>query len=164
MEGVLRLCDACLIIYLIFELLSIALPLRSHGHAMNRIAEYNSAGTLQTKYTHGPGIDEPLARTQTPYIFLSCRCFGQYYGFNKYQWQAGTGIHLQFFRQDHPYRRPQRFLYHRSALRLYREEYDPESGLYFYRARYYDPQAGGSCREIRLGLGGVILIFMRMWE
>ena len=28
MEGVLRLCDTCLIIYLIFELLSIALPLR----------------------------------------------------------------------------------------------------------------------------------------
>ena len=97
-----------------------------------------AATSLQARYTHGPGIDEPIAVTKG-----SATYFYQQDGLGtvtdltdsvgvtakSYSYDAYGTIVDQTGTVDQPYRYTGR-------------EFDAESGLYYYRARYYDPTNG----------------------
>jgi len=114
------------------------------------ILEYDQTGTVQTRYTHGPGIDEPLAVEKNGRMYyyhadglgsivLLTSANGsvtQRYDYDAFgNITSGTPIVTQ------PYTYTAR-------------EYDPETGLYFYRARYYDPKAGRFVTKDPIGFTG----------
>ena len=101
------------------------------------IAEYDGAGNVRAKYTHGPGIDEQLAvrKDATNYYYHAdglgsivavtnaSGTVAQTYSYDSFGNITISGSIAQ------PYTYTAR-------------EYDAETGLYYYRARYYDPKAG----------------------
>ena len=102
------------------------------------ILEYNQAGTVQTRYTHGPGIDEPLAMEKDSLMYYyHADGLGSIIALTntsggvaqRYNYDAFGNITSGAPTVAQPYTYTAR-------------EYDPETGLYFYRARYYDPRAG----------------------
>jgi RHS repeat-associated protein len=102
------------------------------------------------KYIHTLDIDDPLTVTQ---------------GTNTYYYHKdglGSVVNLT----DAPGNAVKSYTY-KSFGEIYSEtgsivqpftftgrEYDPESGLYFYRARYYDPRAGRFLTKDPIGFGG----------
>ncbi len=126
----------------------------------NIIAEYNTNGEVQTRYTHGPNIDEPLAieikaaTTFTPY-FYHADGLGSITSLS-----SASGTVVQRYAYDtfgnmtitangnisQPYTYTSR-------------EYDTETGMYFYRARYYDPKVGRFVTKDPIGFGGGINVY-----
>jgi RHS repeat-associated protein len=116
------------------------------------ILEYDGEGNLIAKYIHGPGIDEPLMmeRDGKIYYFIpdalgSIRALVDTEGYIRqmYEYDAFGGIRVldeegrEIDPEDgipNPYTFTGR-------------EYDPETGLYYYRARYYDPGLGRFLQE-----------------
>lgn len=102
------------------------------------LLEYDGANVLQARYTHGPGIDEPIAVTKGASTFFyhqdglgtvtdltdSTGATAKSYSYDAY----GTIVD-QTGTVEQPYTYTGR-------------ELDSESGLYYYRARYYDPTNG----------------------
>jgi RHS repeat-associated protein len=106
------------------------------------LAEYNNAGTLLRKYVHGAGIDRPICMIESS---------GTYAGTHYYHYDAlgsvvamtnssGTVVQLYEYSvygqvaasdADHP----NRFMFTG-------REFDKDTGLYYYRARYYHPEIG----------------------
>ena len=106
------------------------------------IAEYNNAGTLLRKYVHGPCVDEPICMIEAS---------GTYAGTHYYHYDAlgscvamtnSAGNVTQLYEYsvygqvaasdaDHP----NRFMFTG-------REFDKDTGLYYYRARYYHPEIG----------------------
>ena len=116
------------------------------------LLEYDGANVLQARYTHGPGIDEPIAVTKGGSTFFyhqdglgtvtdltdSTGATAKSYSYDAY----GT-IMDQTGTVDQPYTYTGR-------------ELDSETGLYYYRARYYDPSTGRFLQEDPIGLSGGI--------
>jgi RHS repeat-associated protein len=110
------------------------------------IADYNDSGVLQRRYVYGRGIDEPLYMTAGLYTY--------YYFFD------GLGSVVALARGDQPaeetysydvfgkptIRNAQGGILTTSAFgntRMFTgREYEAETGLYYYRARYYHPTIG----------------------
>ena len=102
------------------------------------LLEYDSANVLQARYTHGPGIDEPIAVTKSGSTFFyhqdglgtvtdltdSAGSTAKSYAYDAY----GTIVD-QTGTVDQPYSYTGR-------------ELDSETGLMYHRARYYDPRNG----------------------
>jgi RHS repeat-associated protein len=100
------------------------------------LLEYDGANVLQARYTHGPGIDEPIAmqRGGATYFYHqdglgtvtdltdSTATTAQSYAYDAY-----GNIIQQTGTVENPYTYTGR-------------EFDAETGLYYYRARYYDPR------------------------
>jgi RHS repeat-associated protein len=114
------------------------------------LLEYDGANVLQARYTHGPGIDEPIAVTKGSSTFFyhqdglgtvtdltdSAGATAKSYSYDAYGNlvdQTGT--------VDQPYTYTGR-------------ELDSETGLYYYRARYYDPATGLFLQKDPIGLLG----------
>ena len=114
------------------------------------LLEYDGANVLQARYTHGPGIDEPIAVTKAGSTFFyhqdglgtvtdltdSVGATAKSYAYDAYGTivdQAGT--------VEQPYTYTGR-------------EFDSETGLYYYRARYYDPSSGRFLQKDPIGFGG----------
>ena len=110
----------------------------------------NSAGSTVARYTPGPNIDEPLAMqrgTTTDYyeadglgsvtsLTASNGSVAQSYTYDSFgNIVNSTGSLTNFFRYT-------------------AREFDTETNLYFYRARYYDPNAGRFLSEDPIGFGG----------
>ncbi|MFC1858852.1 RHS repeat-associated core domain-containing protein [Thermodesulfobacteriota bacterium] len=107
----------------------------------------DNSHAVTARYIHGPGIDEPIQLDQggTLYYYLlasletitqivdSAGNIQQEYTYDSFGNIINTAGTL-----DDPYTYTGR-------------EYDPESGLYFYRFRYYDPQAGRFLQEDPVG-------------
>jgi RHS repeat-associated protein len=102
------------------------------------IAEYDSLGSLIASYIHGQGIDEPISMTRAGNTY--------YYTFDglgsvveltdtagnvveTYSYDSFGGFLRAPPTIDNPYTYTGR-------------EYDPETQLYYYRNRYYDPAIG----------------------
>ena len=109
----------------------------------NIILEYDQAGTITTRYTHGPSIDEPLAieipnaTAFTPYYYHadglgSITALSNASG-NIVQRYEYDSFGNQTIATNGGIKQPFTFT---------AREYDAETGMYFYRARYYDPKAG----------------------
>ena len=112
------------------------------------IADYDGNGNLRNAYLHNLGIDDPLALQQGGQIYyyhkdglgsiteitdLSGNTIGTY-GYNSFgEIVSQTGNLIQPFT-------------------FTAREFDPENGLYYYRARYYDPRTGIFVSEDPIGL------------
>ena len=116
----------------------------------NVTAEVDNTGAAIEHYAQDLGIDEPLAMQRSGvHSFYSADGLGsisslttssgalagtsRYDAFGNLASSTGTIVN--------PYRYTAR-------------EYDADSGLYYYRARYYDPQIGRFLSEDPLGFGG----------
>ena len=102
------------------------------------LLEYDGSNVLQARYTHGPGIDEPIAVTKGGSTFFyhqdglgtvtdltdAVGATAKSYAYDAY----GTIL-------DQPGTLEQPYTYTG-------REFDSESGLYYYRARYYDSTTG----------------------
>jgi RHS repeat-associated protein len=111
----------------------------------------SGGGTTKTYYTHGPGIDEPLAMERN--------------GNFSYYHADGLGSIVAITGQSG--NTVQRYDYDSfgnivtisapSFLQPYSytgREWDKETGLYFYRARYYDPMVGRFISKDPIGFAG----------
>lgn len=113
----------------------------------NLIEKTNSAGTAVARYSQGLNIHEPLAELRsdaTSYyqtdgigsvtsLSNGDGALGNTYTYDSYGKQtASTGTLTNPFRYT-------------------AREFDPETSLYFYRARYYDPASGRFINEDPLG-------------
>ncbi|MDX9715710.1 MAG: RHS repeat-associated core domain-containing protein [Dissulfurispiraceae bacterium] len=102
--------------------------------------EYNNAGVLEARYTHGPGVDEPLSMERAGQLYYyhadglgsvaaitdasgdKMLEFPDYKSFGL----SATAMHAEFIQ---PYAFTGR-------------ELDQDTGLYYYRNRYYDANTG----------------------
>lgn len=117
----------------------------------NVIEETNSSGATSARYVQSGLIDEPLAvlRSSTTSYYEAdglgsvtslsnaAGALAQTYTFDSFGNQTATSGSLV------------------NSFQYTGRESDPETGLYFYRARYYDPQSGHFLREdpLRFGSG-----------
>ena len=113
------------------------------------IAEYDSTGALIAGYIHGPGVDEPIEMTRGGNTY-----FYSFDGLGSVRdlTDSGEAVAEQYDYDSfgnltsppatgNPYTYTSR-------------EYDPETGLLFYRARYYDPATGRFLTEDPIGFDG----------
>jgi len=114
------------------------------------LLEYDGANVLQARYTHGPGIDEPIAVTKGGNTFFfhqdglgtitdltdSSGATAKSYSYDAY----GTILESPDT-VEQPYTYTGR-------------EFDSESGLYHYRARAYDSVTGRFLQEDPIELAG----------
>jgi len=113
------------------------------------LLELDSSNNILARYTHGPGIDEPLllekggasffyhadglgSITETSNQSGTVSQRYTYSSFGKIESQLDPN-----FVQPYTYTS---------------REFDPETGLYFYRARFYDPSVGRFLQEDPIGL------------
>ena len=114
------------------------------------LLELNGANAIVARYTHGPGIDEPLIMEKNAQSF--------YYhadglgSITEITNQSGTLVQRYAYSSfgkiesqlDPNFVQPYTFT---------ARELDSESGLYYYRLRHYDARADDFLLKIRLGLG-----------
>ncbi len=114
------------------------------------LLEYDGSNVLQARYTHGPGIDEPIAVTKGGSTFFyhqdglgtvtdltdSTGATAKSYAYDAYGNMLESPGML-----EQPYTYTGR-------------EFDAESGLYYYRARYYDASTGRFLQKDPIGFNG----------
>jgi RHS repeat-associated protein len=112
--------------------------------------ELDGSNTILARYTHGPGIDEPLImeRDAANYYYHadglgSITHITDAAGniVQSYVYSAFGEIVTQEGGLSNPFTYISR-------------EYDPESGLYYYRARYYDAEVGRFLQTDPIGFAG----------
>ena len=112
--------------------------------------EYDGANVLQARYTHGPGIDEPIAVTKggATYFYhqdglgtVTDLTDSTGATAKSYSYDAYGNILESPGTIEQPYTYTGR-------------ELDSESGLYYYRARYYDPTSGRFLQKDPIGFLG----------
>jgi len=113
------------------------------------LAAYDLSGTVTARYAHGLNIDEPLAVQQgSVKSFYHADGLGSIVALTN---AAGSVVHTYSYDSfgnimpsggiNQPYTYTAR-------------EYDNETGLYYYRARYYDPKAGRFVTRDPIGFEG----------
>jgi len=116
----------------------------------NIVAEYDGNGNVKNAYFHNLDIDDPLAVQQgTNAYFYHKDGLGSVFNLtdgtgsvvNSYTYRSFGEIYSQTGSLVQPYTFTGR-------------EYDLESGLYYYRARYYDPKTGRFWTKDPIGFGG----------
>lgn len=112
------------------------------------LLEYDGTNTLLARYTHGPGIDEPIAMTRGGSTFfyhadaqgsVSELTDGSGAVAKSYSYDAFGNILDQSGTVENSYTYAGR-------------ELDSESGLYYFRSRYYNPRIGRFLRKDPVGL------------
>jgi RHS repeat-associated protein len=114
----------------------------------NLVEETNSSGAVVARYSQGLNIDEPLAMLRSgatdfyeadglgsvTSLTSAAGALAQTYTFDSFGKQTASSGSL-----TNPFQYTGR-------------EFDPETGLYYYRARYYDPSIGRFWSEDPLGV------------
>ena len=99
------------------------------------IAEYDGAGLLLRKYIYGPGLDEP--------VLMQAGANRYYYLFDSLGSVIGLtdalGNMVEAYRYS-PYGQPLQASSVGNPFMFTGREFDSETGLYYYRARYYSPE------------------------
>jgi RHS repeat-associated protein len=104
------------------------------------IAEYNNYNTLQRKYVYGPGIDEPICM-----IDVAGGNAVYYYHFDGLGSVAALSDIIGDIVERYSYSafgEPNRVSSVGNTYMFTGRNYDSETGLYYYRARYYKPSIG----------------------
>jgi RHS repeat-associated protein len=118
----------------------------------NLAQELDGTGTLVASYMHGPAVDHPFSMTRggVTYFFLYDR-LGSVIGLTD-----GAGQQVASYRYDAwgnvTASGPAASL--EQPFRFTGREWDTDSGLYYYRARYYDPQVGRFISRDPIGRAG----------
>jgi RHS repeat-associated protein len=121
----------------------------------NIVLEDTQTGTISARYIHGPNIDEPLAMeinagaNYIPYYYhsdglgsITAMSDSQGSIVQRYAYDSfGTMTITQQGNISQPFTFTGR-------------EYDPETEMYIYRARYYDPQVGRFVTKDPIGFDG----------
>jgi RHS repeat-associated protein len=115
------------------------------------LLELDGSNNIVARYTHGPGIDEPLIMEKG--------------GVNSFYHADGLGSITEITNQSGT--PVQRYTYSSfgeiesqldpNFIQPYTftaREFDPETGLYFYRARHYDPATGRFVQQDPIGFAG----------
>ncbi len=112
----------------------------------------DGATTTTYRYVHGPGIDEPLARQHIETATL------HYYhadGLGSIVRMTDSSRQAVLSRQYDAWGNPEAGV-SAPGFAFTGREWDPETGLYYYRARYYDPTVGRFISEDPIGFRGGI--------
>jgi RHS repeat-associated protein len=127
-----------------------ACPERSQGDGDNQVEQLDASGTPTERFTQGLGIDEPLAvYSSGKWYFYQADGLGSIVAFTS----ANAGVQAYYtydsFGNTSPLNNvPQPYYFTGREL-------DTESGLYYYRARYYDPTVGRFLSEDPMGFTGL---------
>jgi RHS repeat-associated protein len=114
------------------------------------LLEYDGTNVLQARYTHGPGIDAPIAVSKSGSTFFyhqdglgTVTDLTDATGVTakSYSYDAYGNVVDQTGTLDQPYTYTGR-------------EFDSESGLMYYRARSYDPSTGRFLQKDPIGFNG----------
>ena len=117
---------------------------------LNLIEEVDLEGTVLAQYTYGPGIDEPLLMKRGDAVsYYHSDGLGSISSLTDeegniiatYEYDSFGSLIATTGTIKNPFRYTAR-------------EYDEETGLYFYRARYYDPGIGRFISEDPIGFRG----------
>lgn len=113
--------------------------------------ELDGNGAVISEYLHGPGIDEPISmRKDGQTYYYHQDALGSIVAITdadknlvqRYEYDAYGAITYVL---DPDFKQPYAFT---------GREYDEESGLYYYRARYYDPKVGRFISKDPIGFAG----------
>jgi RHS repeat-associated protein len=124
------------------------------------LLEYDGSNVLQARYTHGPGIDEPLAMSRggSSYFYHqdglgtvteltdSTGATAQSYAYDAWGNQIETTGTV-----ENPYTYTGR-------------EFDAETGLYYYRERSYDPRLGRFLQKDPVGFAGGVNLYVYVFN
>jgi RHS repeat-associated protein len=117
------------------------------------IGEYTSAGILLRRYVYGPGVDEPVVRieynsggSETARYYHHMDAQGSVIAVT-----SSTGAVAERYVYD-PYGNSSDSLTG-NQIRYTGRRFDPETGLYYYRARYYSPTLGRFLQTDPIGYG-----------
>jgi RHS repeat-associated protein len=117
------------------------------------IAEYDGSSNLQRKYIYGPSVDEPIAMIESAGSYAGT----YYYHFDGLGSVVGltnaSGNTVQVYEYDVYGRVGATDARHPNRIMFTGREYDKETGLYYYRARYYNPQIGRFLQTDPIGYG-----------
>jgi RHS repeat-associated protein len=117
------------------------------------IAGYDGSGNLRRKYIYGPSVDEPISMIEAA---------GSYAGTYYYHFDAlgsvvgltnASGTTVEVYEYDVYGRVGATDASHPNRILFTGREYDKETGLYYYRARYYNPQIGRFLQTDPIGYG-----------
>ena len=117
--------------------------------------EYDENGSIGNQYVHGPGIDEPLALIQKKgnYYYHSDG-LGSIVAITDESAKVVQDYDYYYFgelkNQKNRIKQPYKYT---------GREWDKETGLYFYRARYYDPEIGRFTQKDPIGFRGGINLY-----
>ena len=116
----------------------------------NLVAEYDQEGDLKARYTHSLAVDEPLAMERGGKVFYYHRD-----GLGSVVALTGEGGQAA---QRYEYESFGKILNPSGTLpnpfTFTAREYDEETGLYYFRARFYDPTAGRFLTQDPIGFAG----------
>ncbi|MBP7053196.1 MAG: RHS repeat-associated core domain-containing protein [Phycisphaerae bacterium] len=117
------------------------------------IAEYDANDTLLRKYVHGPCIDEPICLIESS---------GTYAGTQYYHHDAlgsvvamtdSSGDIVQLYEYSVYGQVAASDANHPNRFMFTGREFDKDTGLYYYRARYYHPEIGRLLQTDPIGYG-----------
>ncbi len=117
------------------------------------IAEYDAYNHLRRKYIYGPGVDQPISMIESS---------GTYAGTYYYHFDGlgsvtaltnASGATAEVYEYDVYGRVGASVPAHPNRIMFTGREYDKETGLYYYRARYYNPQIGRFLQTDPIGYG-----------
>jgi len=102
------------------------------------ILEYNQKGKITARYTHGPGIDEPISIERNNKLY--------YYHYDGLGSVTALTDQNQKTVETYTYDSFGNFKRQgnkvKNSFTYTGREFDPETSLYYYRARYYDARIG----------------------
>ncbi len=117
------------------------------------IAEYNAYNQLKRKYIYGPGVDQPICLIDS----MTSPAVTAYYHFDALgsvvTLTNSSGNTVEVYEYDVYGRVGATDANHPNRILFTGREYDKETGLYYYRARYYNPQIGRFLQTDPLGYG-----------
>jgi len=126
------------------------------------IAEYDANDVLLRKYVHGPCIDEPRSASLRAGSFCMIEAAGGYAGTYYYHFDAlgsvvalsdAGGDTVQVYEYDVYGQAAASDPNHPNRFMFTGREFDAETGLYYYRARYYNAAIGRFLQTDPIGYG-----------
>jgi RHS repeat-associated protein len=117
---------------------------------LNMVTDYTGLWTVRSKYFFGLGLDEPLSIDQSSNLY-----YYQQDGLGRVNRLTNASVSMA---RTHSYdsfgKNTSRTGTLDQPFAFTGRDYDPETGLYYYRARYYDPKAGRFISKDPIGFGG----------